>query len=277
MDYIELSINVKPSHPWTEILISDLADLGFESFSEENNALQAYVRQSDYQKDVVDQYILAFKNNDVEISVSEELIPGQNWNQNWESDFKPVKIENKLLIRAPFHEKETGFEEVIEIQPQMSFGTGHHQTTYLLSQVLLDINLTGKSVLDVGTGTGILGILASLKGAKKIIGTDIESGACDNARENIARNNVKNFSILEGDLDIVPNEKFDVIIANINKNVLKAHLKGYALRSKQNTILLLSGFFETDVDEMIEEAENVGYKFIKTYTKETWAVIEFKL
>lgn len=277
MDYIELSINIKPKQPWTEILISDLADLGFESFSEENDKLQAYISSSDFDKKIVDKFLIAFNQNKLKISTEIKTIPSQNWNLNWESDFNPVKIDKKLLIRAPFHDHEEDFEEVIEIQPQMSFGTGHHQTTYLLSKVLLDKNLKDKSVLDVGTGTGILGILSSRKGASKIIGTDIESGACENAKENSARNNVTNFTIIEGDLSIVPNKKFDVIIANINKNVLKAHLNGYASRSKTGTVLLLSGFFETDVEEMIQSALKSGFTHVKTYNKESWAVIELKM
>lgn len=277
MDYIELILNVNPKKPWTEILIGELSDFGFESFTEENNKLQAYIPVDDYEKDKVNSFLEDFAKKDLTLNFEEKLIPSQNWNETWESDFEPVRVDDKLLIRAPFHEYEEGFEEVIEIQPQMSFGTGHHQTTYLLSKVLFDIDLVDKTVLDVGTGTGILGILASKKGAKSIIGTDIESGACENALENIARNNVLNFSILEGDLDIVPKEKYDVIIANINKNVLKNHLKGYAERSEDGTILLLSGFFETDVPELIEFAEKLDFKHDKTHLNDSWAVIQFKM
>jgi ribosomal protein L11 methyltransferase len=139
------------------------------------------------------------------------------------------------------------------------------------------LDLKDKKVLDVGTGTGILGVLASKKGAESIIGTDIEHEACENAIENIARNKILNFSILEGDLDIVPNEKYDVIIANINKNVLKKHLNGYAQRSKKGTILLLSGFFETDVQELIEYAEQFNFIHDKTHLNDSWAVIQFKM
>jgi ribosomal protein L11 methyltransferase len=276
MDYIELIVDLSPKKPWTDILIGELADLGFESFTEEGDKLQAYISVDEYKKEEVNLFLNEFKKKNLTLNTKEKVIPSQNWNKTWEADFEPVKIENKLLIRAPFHEIESGFEEVIEIQPQMSFGTGHHQTTYLLSKVLFDIDLIDKTVLDVGTGTGILGILASKKGAKSIIGTDIESGACENALENIARNDVLNFSIIVGDLNVVPNDKFDVIIANINKNVLKAHLKGYADRSKKGTILLISGFFETDVPELIEFAEKSEFIHDKTHLHESWAVIQFK-
>ena len=270
MDYIELTFDLSPKKPWTDILIGELAELGFESFMEDNDKLQAYIRSDDYSAERTKTFIEEFKQKNLTLHFQEKLIPRQNWNETWESDFNPVRIENKLLIRAPFHEYEEGFEHVIEIQPQMSFGTGHHQTTYLLSQVLFDLDLKNKTVLDVGTGTGILGILASKKGAKSIVGTDIEREACDNALENIARNKIENFSILEGDLDVVPNEKYNVIIANINKNVLKKHLKGYADRSKEGTVLLLSGFFETDVPELIKSAEQYDLK-------DSWAVIQFKM
>lgn len=276
MDYIELTFDLKPKKPWTEILIGELAEIGFESFTEENNQLQAYISNDDFSKDKLNSLLIDFKEKNISINFEEKLIPRQNWNRAWESDFNPVRIEDKLLIRAPFHEYEDGFEQVIEIQPQMSFGTGHHQTTYLLSKVLFNLDLKNKKVLDVGTGTGILGILASNLGAESIVGTDIEHEACENALENIARNNILNFSILEGDLDIVPNEKYDVIIANINKNVLKNHLKGYADRSKEGTVLLLSGFFETDVPELIEFADQCGFIHHTTHLNDSWAVIQFK-
>ena len=277
MDYIELTLNLTPKTPWTEILIGELADMGFESFTEENNKLQAYISSKDYNKDKTQSFLKSFGQKDLTLNFEEKLIPSQNWNLNWESDFEPVEIGKRLLIRAPFHAQGIDFEETIEIQPQMSFGTGHHQTTYLLSKVLLDLDLKDKTILDVGTGTGILGILASKKGAKSIIGTDIETGACENAIENIARNNILNFSILEGDLQVVPNEKYDVIIANINKNVLKKHLAGYADRSKKGTILLLSGFFETDVPELIGFAEKFDFIHKETHLNESWAVIQFKM
>lgn len=277
MDYIELTLELNPKTPWTEILIGELADLGFESFTEENDKLQAYINFDDYNKEKIFSFLENFKKADLSLNFEEKLIPRQNWNETWESDFEPVRVDSKLLIRAPFHEYEEGFDKVIEIQPQMSFGTGHHQTTYLLSKVLCDMDLKNKSVLDVGTGTGILGILASKKGAKSIIGTDIEPEACENAIENSARNNVSNFSILEGDLEIVPNEKFDVIIANINKNVLKKHMKGYAERSKKGSLLLISGFFETDVPELIEFAEQFDFIHDKTHLYDSWAVIQFKM
>ena len=277
MDYIKLTIDLMPKTPWTEIIIGELADMGFESFTEENDKLQAYISSKDYNKDKIQSFLKNFNKKDLTLSFEVTLIPSQNWNQNWESDFEPVKIGKRLLIRAPFHEQGIDFDETIEIQPQMSFGTGHHQTTYLLSKVLLDLDLVDKTILDVGTGTGILGILASKKGAKSIIGTDIETGACENAIENIARNNILNFSVLEGDLQVVPNEKYDVIIANINKNVLKKHLAGYADRSKKGTILLLSGFFETDVPELIKFAEKFDFIHEKTHLNESWAVIQFKM
>ncbi|PHR42575.1 MAG: 50S ribosomal protein L11 methyltransferase [Fluviicola sp.] len=277
MDYIELTLNLTPKTPWTEILIGELADMGFESFTEENDKFQAYISSKDYNKDKTQSFLKSFGQKDLTLNFEEKLIPSQNWNLNWESDFEPVEIGKRLLIRAPFHAQGIDFEETIEIQPQMSFGTGHHQTTYLLSKVLLDLDLKDKTILDVGTGTGILGILASKKGAKSIIGTDIETGACENAIENIARNNILNFSILEGDLQVVPNEKYDVIIANINKNVLKKHLAGYADRSKKGTILLLSGFFETDVPELIGFAEKFDFIHKETHLNESWAVIQFKM
>ncbi|MDX1653267.1 MAG: 50S ribosomal protein L11 methyltransferase [Brumimicrobium sp.] len=277
MDYIELTLTVIPPNPWKDILIGELADIGFESFTEDDEKiLNAYIQLELFSEKTTKDLIGNIQNKGADLTFSVKHIPSQNWNAEWESGFEPVEIDKKLLIKAPFHESVKGFEEVIEIQPQMSFGTGHHQTTYLLAKILIERDLSKLSVLDVGTGTGILGILCAKKGAKRVIGTDIETGACENALENIGRNNVKNFEILQVDISVVPNECFDVIIANINKNVLKKHLPEYALRSNPNTVLLLSGFFISDADELITEAKKAGFNHVDTHEKETWAVLEFK-
>ncbi|MEX1192232.1 MAG: 50S ribosomal protein L11 methyltransferase [Brumimicrobium sp.] len=276
MDYIELTLDITPKQPWTEIIISELAEIDFESFTEDNNLLQAYIPINKINQKELAVKLNQFDESQVKITYQEKHIPSQNWNATWESDYKPVEIDRKLLIRAPFHEVSEDFENVIEIQPQMSFGTGHHETTYLFSKILLSLDLNQKSVLDVGTGTGVLGIIASKKGAESIIGTDIEPRAVKNAIENIERNKIENFKVLEGDIDIVPDKTFDFIFANINKNVLKNHLPKYAKRSNDSSTLLLSGFFESDIDELIDAAKLVGFKHNKTHTLDTWAVLEFK-
>ena len=274
MNYIQITLDIKPRQPWTDILTQELAGIEFDSFTEEDKKLQAYVSEENFNEEVFNVLIEEYKAKEIEISVSKSSIPSQNWNAVWESDYDPVTVGKKLLIRAPFHEKDASFELSIEIQPQMSFGTGHHQTTYLLNKHLLDIDFTGKNVLDVGTGTGVLGILASKLGATTVFGTDIEEGAVENAIENCERNKTENFTIIKGDIELIPATGYDIVIANINKNVLKRHMTDYSRLINDNGILFLSGFFETDVPELSEFAKNHNFETVDTFTKETWAIIK---
>lgn len=275
MNYVELNIVVEPRAPWTEILIAQLAEIEFESFTEDNGQLQAYIQESQLNTEQVEQIIHALKEHTISLSYATKIIEEENWNAVWESDFQPVTIEDKLIIRAPFHDPQNGFNEEVIIQPQMSFGTGHHQTTWLLSSLLCAKDFDNLTVLDSGTGTGVLAILALKRGAKNVIGTDIESGAVANALENFERNNLPNADIRLGDIDCVTERNFDVIIANINKNVLKSHLPHYSERSKRKGELYLSGFFVSDVAELIAAAEKEGYYHAATYNKDEWAVLKF--
>ncbi len=274
MDYIQVSLNITPKKPWTDILIQELADIDFESFDEEDEQINAYINKENFKENELKQLILEYKKKNVEVSFSQKLIPSQNWNAAWEADYESVKVEDQLLIRAPFHPKDKGFKINVEIQPQMSFGTGHHQTTYLLCKAMLEIDFQEKKVLDVGTGTGVLGILASKLGAKTVLGTDIDRGAVDNAIENCRRNKVNNFNVLKGDIHVVPNDFYDVILANINKNVLLRHLEKYAALIEKNGILLLSGFFQTDIPTLSNVAQKKGFDYDVEYHKEDWAVLK---
>lgn len=274
MDYIQITLDIKPKKPWTEIITQELAEIDFDSFTEENKLLQAYISEENFNEERLSAIIEEYKNKDIEILIKKDHIPSQNWNAVWESDYEPVMVDKKLLIRAPFHPEDNSFEMSIEIQPQMSFGTGHHQTTYLLSKHLLDVDFTNKNVLDVGTGTGVLGILASKLGASHVFGTDIEEGAVENAIENCERNKTDNFTVIKGDIELIPDTGYDIVIANINKNVLKRHMSGYSSLINDNGILFLSGFFETDIPELTEFAKSHHFEIIKSFTKETWAVIK---
>lgn len=275
MNYVELNISVEPRAPWIEILIAQLSEIDFESFTENNGQLQAYIQESLINTEQVNQVINSMKEHTNSISYTTKSIEEENWNATWEADFQPVTIEDKLIIRAPFHATQHGFKEEVIIQPQMSFGTGHHQTTWLLSSLLCEKDFHNLTVLDSGTGTGVLAILALKRGAKNVIGTDIESGAVENALENFDRNNLPNAAIRLGDIDCVTERNFDVIIANINKNVLKSHLPHYSQRTKTAGELYLSGFFVTDIEELIEVAENCNYLHEASFNKDEWAVLKF--
>lgn len=274
MNYIQINLKISPQYPWKEVIMQELATIGFESFVDEEKELQAFVNEENFDNNNFISLIERYKKQEVNIDFEQLLIPSQNWNATWEESYPSVKIDKDLLIRAPFHEKDDSYALSLEIQPQMSFGTGHHQTTYLLCKKLLALDFKNKTVLDVGTGTGVLGILASLLGAASVFGTDIEAGAVENAKENCKRNAIENFTIVEGDIEVVPKKTFDVILANINKNVLMRHIKSYSQLIADGGTLLLSGFFENDTPSLLEVAEKNDFKFDEVITLENWAVLK---
>lgn len=273
---IELNINVSPREPWTEILISQLSEIGFDCFMETEEGVLAYVNEEYFnEKALVEQTILGGKMEEVNTNFTLEKIPHQNWNALWESDFHPVYVEDKLTIVAPFHDKAEVKGMEIIIQPQMSFGTGHHQTTWMMTKAMMEFTPFPKRILDMGTGTGVLAILAEKLGAEEIVAIDIESWSVENTIENLARNGCVKSKSLCGDIELTSGMEFDLIVANINKNVLKAHLHAYATNLTPSGTLIISGFFETDVDELIEVAKKESLEFVKKFTKETWAAVQF--
>lgn len=275
MDYLELNIELKPRDPWAEILIAELADLGFESFIETDSGIKAYAPETIGNIPALLEETSMNNNPDLESSFEIVKIPHQNWNAQWEADFEPVLVDERCVILAPFHDL-FAFSNPLKIiiQPQMSFGTGHHQTTFLMSQYLLDEPHMPDSVLDMGTGTGVLAILAEKLGAKSILAVDIEPWSAENTAENAERNHCKEIKALEGDVDVAFGSKFGLILANINKNVLKAHLPHYAALSESGTLLFLSGFFASDVEELTAAAEAVGFELREVREKETWAAMK---
>ena len=275
MDYLELSITVTPRDPWTEILTVELAELGFDSFVETEEGVLAYGAISNVNMDtIVSETLIANKSDEYKIDFTEKVIPHQNWNAVWESDFHPVEVKDYLTIVAPFHSKEDKKGMIIEIQPQMSFGTGHHQTTWLMANALFELESMPRNILDMGSGTGVLAIIAEKLGAKEILAIDIEDWSVENAIENAERNQCKNIDVKCGNVDLLINQKFGLIIANINKNVLTSHMEQYALSLEKEGILLLSGFFESDVADLVNFASQFGLEKIEVYSKETWAGIK---
>ncbi|MBI1837408.1 MAG: 50S ribosomal protein L11 methyltransferase [Flavobacteriia bacterium] len=275
MDYLELDIKFEPRDPWSEIITVELADLGFDSFVETEEGVLAYGPVNTVEMDLVKtKTLLSKETSDFKVTFSEKVIPHQNWNAVWESDFHPVEVKDYLTIVAPFHSKENRKGMLVEIQPQMSFGTGHHQTTWLMSSALFELDSMPAKVLDMGTGTGVLAIIAENLGAKEIVAIDIEDWSVENAKENAERNNCQKINVYCGDVDLIQNQKFGLIIANINKNVLKSHMKAYSESLEKGGTLLLSGFFESDVDELIEFAEPFELNKESIVSKETWAGIK---
>ncbi len=274
MDYLELTVNIQPRDPWAEILVSQLAELGFESFVDTEEGVLAYgqVAQIDI-ANAIKESILGHSGDEFQLDFESKIIPQQNWNALWEADFQPVEVEDRMTILAPFHDKTKTKGIIVEIQPQMSFGTGHHQTTWMMSKALLDLPQVPKNILDMGTGTGVLAILAEKLGAENILAIDIEDWSVENTKENAARNGAKGIVALHGDIDLIEGKIFDLILANINKNILKSHLKQYSNSLLTGGMLMLSGFFETDVDELVEAAKNENLTLQKVLNKETWAAL----
>lgn len=275
MDYIELNLEITPRNPWAEVLIAELAELGFESFVETETGIQAYAPATigDVTQLLAETSVASHP--EVRVKQQTTLIPHQNWNAQWEAGFEPVEVDDRLAIVAPFHDTTpfAGREQII-IQPQMSFGTGHHQTTFLVSKLMLDLEHMPEKVLDMGTGTGVLAILAEKRGAKDILAIDIEPWSVENTVENAAKNNCSSIRTATGDIDLVTETDFGLILANINKNVLKRHLPFYFKALNNGGMLILSGFFVSDAPEMIGLAEELGFVHRETVEKETWAAIK---
>jgi ribosomal protein L11 methyltransferase len=274
MDYLELDVKIDPRQPGSDLLITELAELGFESFVETENGFLAYIPGKDFSETLLSP-IQNVKEELGKVSWTKKIIPAQNWNAEWEKSYAPIQIADKLIIRAPFHEAVPGVEIDLEIQPQQSFGTGHHPTTRLMAEKLLTMPLDGRYVLDMGCGTGVLAILASKRGAAAVLGIDIESNAVMNAIENVQRNKVVHVTIEEGTENKIGDRKFDILLANINKNVLVAALPVYAAALNENGELLMSGFFTTDIASLREAAEQTGLKFKSTANDGEWAMVHF--
>jgi ribosomal protein L11 methyltransferase len=273
MDTVELNIQLSPKDPWSDIVIAELSEHGFDSFVTTDEGVLAYAPISINTDEVVKESLLGNPDG-FECTIVKTIIPHQNWNAEWEKNFSPVFIEEYATILAPFHDGKDAVGMKVIIQPQMSFGTGHHQTTWMMTKALFELGEMPSTVLDMGTGTGVLAVYAAKLGAKEVLAIDIEEWSAENARENVERNGCSNIECLWGDIDLVKGRNFGLIIANINKNILKQHMEVYSNALETNGTLLLSGFFVTDVDEMTNYCEAYKLKQTKVFTKDEWACIQ---
>lgn len=277
MQRIELKVKISPTEPWTDILVAQLAELGFDSFVTTEDGVEAYGNASIGVPDqIIAQTLLVDELEGVISSYSVDILPFKNWNEVWESDFEPVFVEDKVSILAPFHSPELARGLSIIIQPQMSFGTGHHQTTWMMVKALMELESIPSKLLDMGTGTGVLAIVAEKIGVSEILAVDIESWSVENTIENAHRNGCNSIRSIMADIDGVKEEEFEVILANINKNVLKRHFESYHNLLARNGVLIISGFFESDVDELKKITEDLGFVYDSIYIKENWAALKFK-
>lgn len=267
--YIELAVTVSPLEPFRDLFIAQLGAVGFESFSETEEGFAAYILKEDY---IASAAMEQMQWDGVTVSVKEQEIEQVNWNAEWERNFNPIEVDGRVYIRAPFHAERAGFEYAMLIEPKMSFGTGHHQTTHMMIQWLLETPSNHVDVLDMGCGTGILGILAGMRGAKSVHGVDVDTWCIENTLENAQRNGVAMTADLGG--SEVLSGTYDLILANINLNVLLADIAHYekALRTGGN--IFFSGFYEDNVPTLRAAAEALGLTFEGVKAREQWRSIK---
>ena len=271
--YIEYNFTVSPKEPATEILIAELGNAGFESFVENKNGVTAYIQKNDWSLTILND-IFILKSDEFQIEYNQKEVEQTNWNAEWEKNFQPIQVDNLVSIRAPFH-KNPNLKYDIVIEPKMSFGTGHHETTHMMVQHLSRLNLTDKKTLDMGCGTGILAIFAEMRGAKPIDAIDIDNWCYLNSIENVERNNCTAISVYEGDSSLLINKKYDVIIANINRNILLLDMETYTNCLHKNSVLLLSGFYQEDIPIIDAEVSKFGLKLDTYIERNNWVALKY--
>lgn len=270
--YIAYDFNVSPKEPATEMLIAQLGYVGFESFVEQDNGVTAYIQKQEWNSKILEDVFL-LHSNEFNITFEHNEIAQTNWNEEWEKNFNPIQVDDLVSIRAPFHTNPSLQFDIV-IEPKMSFGTGHHETTHMMVQHLLALDLDTKKVLDMGCGTGILAIFAEMKGAKPIDAIDIDSWCYENSLENIQRNNCNHITVYEGDASVLK-EKYDVIIANINRNILLSDMKTYTDCLNENGVLLLSGFYKEDIVIIEDEVTKHGVTFETMIQRNNWVALKY--
>jgi len=268
--YISGSLEIQTA---IEILVAELGLLGFESFTENEDGVVAYIQEAEWNAELLNN-IQILHSDEVKFSHEVKEIEQVNWNEEWEKNFEPIVVENEVSIRAPFHDDPKLAYDIV-IEPKMSFGTGHHETTYLMIKHLMELDLSGKRVLDMGCGTGILAIFAEMKGADDIDAIDIDAWCYENSVENVERNHCKNIEVYQGDASMLGSSSYDVIIANINRNILLNDMAVYVTCLRPDGELYLSGFYTEDIPFIKEEAEKNGLTFKKKFERNNWVALKF--
>lgn len=271
--YLGYHFIVEPKELGSEILIAELGEKPFESFIETDLGIVAYIQKDLWTEDVLED-IFILNSPEFTISYKVEEIDQVNWNEEWEKNFEPIDVDGKCHVRAPFHPK-TEAEFDIVIEPKMSFGTGHHETTHMMIQHLLELDVTGMKTLDMGCGTAILAILAEMKGAQPIDAIDIDNWCYLNSIENVERNHCHAITVYEGDAALLQNKQYDLIIANINRNILVNDMQTYVDCLNQGGLLLLSGFYTEDIPYINESCTEKGLTYDKKFERNNWVSLKY--
>lgn len=272
-NYIELSIKV--NQEFSEILIAELAEIGFESFTENEEILQAYILEETFKEDDLQQVFEQYSSF-LQAGYELKTIEKENWNEQWETNYQPIVVADRCLIRSTFHKIDKKYPYEIIITPKMSFGTGHHETTSLMIENQLDINHQDKQVLDAGCGTAILSVFAEKLGANSVLAYDIDDWAVENSNENLGLNQSKKIKILQGSIETIGlNQKFNVILANINKNVLLKEIPFYVKFLAQKGVLILSGFYQKDIKDIEKVTQSYNLTLSKVREKNDWVSVIF--
>lgn len=278
MKYFEFTFRTQPcTETVNDVLAAILGEVGFESFVECEGGLTAYIQQTLCDENAIKIAINEFPLPDTDITYTYTEAEDKDWNEEWEKNFfQPIVIDNRCVIHSTFHKDYPKAEYDIVINPQMAFGTGHHETTSSILGELLEADLKGKSVLDMGCGTSILAILASMRGAGKVTAIDIDDWCVNNSRDNIALNGISNITVELGDASLLNGrEPFDVVIANINRNILLQDMPAYAACMKKGSELYISGFYTEDIPVLREKAESLGMEYVHHREKHNWAAVKF--
>lgn len=271
--YLEINFKIVPPQPWSEILMAELIGLDFDSFQETDEGLRAYIDQKLFNQEALEEvWLLHSEKAEVSYAISE--VPNINWNAEWEKNFSPILIQDKVLIRAEFHPSQAGKHEIV-IQPKMAFGTGHHATTNLMISQMLQMDFQDKKVLDMGCGTLVLGIFAKQCGAASVHGIDIDEWAVDNARENATRNKV-DITVQQGTAAQLGEETYDIILANINRNILMQDIPTYVKVLNTGGLLLLSGLCDFDEEDIMALCSAQGLQLVTRMQKEEWGSLLLK-
>jgi len=275
MEYTEFDIRLNEVNPYADILVARLNEIEFESYSEVEGGIRAYVQTQLLDTDAVKE-ILSEISKLTKVSFTINKVEQKNWNAEWESNYSPVVINDSCVIRAHFHNNFPALKYEIIITPKMSFGTGHHQTTFLMVNEMFNLDLKEKFILDMGSGTGVLAILASKLGARHLIAIDSDEWAFKNAKENSQLNNISNINFIHGDINDISDTKFDVVLANISRNVILNDIEIYVDQMKDDGEILLSGFLKEDIPLILEKTGQLGLELVVVKNKDKWQMLHLR-